>query len=204
MTIKTTFISSDNMNNDPLLKDKSRAHLDKIQAALGEPIIFATPEEQQGQGCVFIFVASGGSEMAFIDVMKKLPGYVCLISTDNNSSLAASMEMLAWLRENGRSGEILHGTLEQVVSRLKDIAAASEACQRFIDGRLGVIGRADERIASFIDEEGFEAMTGAPIDWISMEELLTEYEQGGYPDDQWTRELMNSGYDEEELEKALT
>lgn len=204
MKIYVTFISSPNMNNDPLLKEKSRAYLDRLEKIIDCEISFADIEKQRRQGCIFFYVASGGSESSFMDALGKLSGYCCFITTDNNSSLAASLEMLAYLREHGKSGEIIHGGDEFTAKKILSVAGTASAVARFRSKPLAVIGRANERIASFIDEKEFERIQGHPLSWLLMEELIDEIRAGGYPANQWTEKLLSEGYDSREMEKSLS
>lgn len=123
-----------------------------------------------------VYVRTGGTEGLFKSL--DLPGHVRLLTSGKSNSLAASMEILAYLHKTGRRGEILHGTTDYVVSRIladdpasvpvspdsasvmPDSDPASHASQwvkplfplDFAGARLGVIGKpSDWLIASDVD-----------------------------------------------------
>jgi len=68
-----------------------------------------------------IFVASGGSENAFLREFNNIKQPYYILSTQNNNSLAASLEILTFIHEHNKQGEILHGTSKDVAKRLLEL-----------------------------------------------------------------------------------
>ena len=102
-----------------------------------------------------VMVATGGVENLFktvwstIDVettcVPSKPHAVTLIADGRNNSLAASLEILTWLGQNGLQGRILHGTNEEIVKALR-------ATSPLTGLRVGLFGKpSDWLIASDVD-----------------------------------------------------
>ena len=53
-----------------------------------------------------IYVRTGGTEGLFQEVFANLDGPILLLTSGKSNSLAASMEILSFLNQQGRSGEI--------------------------------------------------------------------------------------------------
>ena len=105
-----------------------------------------------------IFVRTGGTEGLFQQLMPTLaekseaPFY--LLASDKSNSLAASLEILSYLRLQGKQGEILHGNPEYIASRIQLLCRVESAVKRLRHCRLGVIGKpSDWLIASHADAE---------------------------------------------------
>lgn len=124
-----------------------------------------------------IFVRTGGTEGLFQQLMPALaeksdaPFY--LLASDKSNSLAASLEILSYLRQQGKQGEILHGNPEYVASRIQLLGQVESAVKRLRHCRLGVIGKpSDWLIASHSDAECVRQKLGAELLEIPMSELL--------------------------------
>lgn len=87
-----------------------------------------------------IFIATGGVERLVVQCFEQLPRPVILLADGLQNSLAASLEVSAWLRSRGLKSEILHGNTALMVKRLQRLYNNYQA-QRAISGmRVGVIG----------------------------------------------------------------
>ncbi|MPM88480.1 hypothetical protein SDC9_135584 [bioreactor metagenome] len=114
------------------------------------------------------------------------------------------MEILAYLRQNGRKGEILHGDIAAIARRIRVLSRAAYAKQRLDGLRLGVVGKpSDWLIASEIDRAACKAKLGVEIVDIPMEELLEANKTAPALENEWTRLLRGLGYDAKEMDKAL-
>lgn len=103
-------------------------------------------------GLVVAFIASGGSENAFKAYYGSLPKPTLLLADGLANSLAASLEILSWLREMGGEAEILHGAPGYIRSRLAAAQAASRARAALAGAKIGVIGfPSDWLIGSAVD-----------------------------------------------------
>ena len=126
-----------------------------------------------------IYVRTGGTENAFKAVFPRLAGPVRLLTSGASNSLAASMEILSFLRQHGREGEILHGSAAYIAERIAALSRAARARRRLQGSRAGVIGHpSDWLIASDPDREAVRDRLGIELVDIPMEELVTEIRLG--------------------------
>ncbi len=126
-----------------------------------------------------IYVRTGGTENAFKAVFPRLAGPVRLLTSGASNSLAASMEILSFLRQNGREGEILHGSAAYIAERIAALSRASCARRRLQGSRAGVVGRpSDWLIASEPDRAAVKERLGIELVDIPIEELITEIHSG--------------------------
>ena len=126
-----------------------------------------------------IYVRTGGTENVFKAVFPRLAGPVRLLTSGASNSLAASMEILSFLRQNGREGEILHGSAAYIAERIAALSRASRARRRLQGSRAGVVGRpSDWLIASEPDRAAVKERLGIELVDIPIEELITEIHSG--------------------------
>ena len=103
-----------------------------------------------------IYVRTGGTEGIFLrllaDLQKKSSRPFRLLTSGKSNSLAASMEILSYLRQHSLQGEILHGSTDYITSRIRLLTKAEESFQRLQGLRLGIIGKpSDWLISSDVD-----------------------------------------------------
>ena len=149
-----------------------------IQAALGEKTDWAGYDwSSYGSRPVdIIFVRTGGTEGQFRKLLPRLTeqggGRFFLLASGKSNSLAASMEILSYLRQQGLSGEILHGPVEHIALRIKEIIAVERARVKLASTILGVIGQpSDWLISSQSDYDKVIRKSGICLIDIPMEEL---------------------------------
>ena len=129
-----------------------------------------------------IYVRTGGAEGIFKSLLpemlaKGVERYYLLTSGKSNS-LAASLEILSYLRQQGLKGEVLHGSPEYLRSRIQTLEAISKARRQLKGTRIGVIGDpSDWLIASHADPTALTDKLGLKLVEIPMEELLQEIEK---------------------------
>lgn len=194
----TLILSAAHQEQDELMKN-----LEVFLQDLGTEVSFGTLDDLIRQDLSLIFVATGGTEEQFLRILDKLPGKIYLLTHPAHNSLAASLEILAYLQQKGRRGEILHGTAAYVGKRLDEIKAFKRAQSRLQGMRLGVLGVSDWLIASDVEEERVKKIAGLNFVPLPIEELLAEVDLGGYEENEWTAKLIDLGYDGHEMEKAL-
>ena len=127
-----------------------------------------------------VFIRTGGTEGKFKSL--NLKGSVTLLSSGFDNSLAASMEILAYLRNRGQDGVILHGTPKKIAHDILKEDSSKETSYEFIRPltrvdlehvRAAVIGHpSDWLIASSLDYEKARELLGLEIIDIPMSELL--------------------------------
>ncbi len=126
-----------------------------------------------------IYVRTGGTENAFKEVFPRLEGRVTLLTSGASNSLAASMEILSFLRQQGREGEILHGSAAYIAERIAALSRAARARRRLKGARAGVVGRpSDWLISSDPDRSAVRDRLGVELVDVPMDELITEIRMG--------------------------
>ncbi|MBQ3814312.1 MAG: hypothetical protein II841_12245, partial [Bacteroidales bacterium] len=98
-----------------------------------------------------------------------------LLTSGKSNSLAASLEILSYLRQQGLKGEVLHGSPEYLQERVHTLETVASARKKLRGTRIGVIGQpSDWLIASHADPMAVTDKLGARLVEIPMEELLQE------------------------------
>ena len=126
----------------------------------------------------FIYVRTGGTEGIFRSL--GLDGNIRLLTSGRDNSLAAAMEILAFIKSSGGEGRILHGTPEQIASSMAEQDNTGYSGKflpipriDFGGARLGVIGRpSDWLIASGLDYDAARKKLGLELVNIPISELV--------------------------------
>lgn len=173
--------------------------------SIGEELCPVSLEDYCAAEFALLYVASGGSETYFREVFKYMEGRPCYILTSGDSnSLAASMEILSYIRSHGGTGEILHGDIPSIAKRIRTLCNALRAKKRLFGKRIGVIGQpSDWLIASDFHAETVGKKLGIESVYIPMDELVAEIERSEYVPDRHTDMLQEQPFDAAEMEKAL-
>lgn len=124
-----------------------------------------------------IYVRTGGTEGLFKNelprMLRQSKQPFLLLTTGKSNSLAASMEILSYLRQKGLRGEILHGSTDYIKNRITTMQQVGKAMRTLNGCRLGVIGEpSDWLIASKAKYRTIEEKLGIEILHIDMDELL--------------------------------
>ncbi|MBO2523665.1 MAG: fucose isomerase [Bacteroidetes bacterium] len=151
-----------------LLKDKCNAEITIIGDEHAE-----TFHETSLQNVDYVMVATGGVENLFKTIWSKgLLKTTTLIADGRNNSLAASLEILTYLTENGREGRILHGTNDEIIN---DIVETRHSTSLLSGVRIGVFGQpSDWLIASGVDYEYIKERYGIETVFIDLQRLVDE------------------------------
>lgn len=130
-----------------------------------------------GHDLELIYVRTGGTEGIFKELLPRMlrqskqPFY--LLTSGKSNSLAASMEILSFLRQQGLRGEILHGSTAYIRQRIATLQQVGKAMRELNGCRLGVIGEpSDWLIASRTKYRTILDKLGIEIVSIDMQELL--------------------------------
>ena len=152
--------------------------LDAISEKYDVQYIF--PEELDGimpEGATMVLVGSGGVEEMVKANIDRLPPYVVLIADGLKNSLAASLEILSWMRLNNRHGRVLHGPISFIMQGINDYAAAHEALAKLHGKRVGVIGKPSGwLIASNVDYAAMREHWGIEMVDVPLDEVVEGYE----------------------------
>ena len=188
-----------------ITEEKMNRFTASLSEALGEELKRVSLDEYLADDFALLYVASGGSEGYFLEVFERLREKPCIILTSGDSnSLAASMEILSFLKQHGAAGEILHGSVTQVAERIRSLRRAYRAKASLRGKKLGCIGKPSGwLIASSYDPEAMMNRLGMGFVEIPMQELLDEIEKKSYPENRYTEAFRTREFPAEEIEKAL-
>ena len=125
-----------------------------------------------------VMIATGGVENLFkriwsaIDVEMMCaphhPKTVTMIADGRNNSLAAALEILTYLGNNGMEGRIVHGTNDEIISTLVETHGRAS-----LQGRIGLFGQpSDWLIASGVDRDYLLQRYGIEIIDIGLQRLI--------------------------------
>ena len=138
------------------------------------------PEELDGtmpEGATMVLVGSGGVEEMVKANIDRLPPYIVLIADGLKNSLAASLEILSWMRLNNRHGRVLHGPTGFIMHGIDDYAIAHDAISKLQGKRVGVIGKPSGwLIASNVDYPTMHDRWGIELVDVPLDEVVKGYE----------------------------
>ena len=203
MALKVKFLMGPAECNDKNIPFYSADFLKALSEALGEEVVCAEMDEVAVQPLPVYFIASGGAEPGFKANYEATKKPYILLTTPAYNSLAASMEIMGFLQEKGLKGEILHGSAKTIAKRLSVLKKVAEAKDKLAHHKLGCFGEPGGLIASTASFEALKEKTGMECVLFGLEELVDEFNKGGYPENKYTDELKAKGYIAEEVEKAL-
>ena len=144
-----------------------------------------------------ILIQSGGSEQLFLNNLSKLKEPFYLLTYGNNNSLAASLEILSYIKDNNLKGEVLHGTTSYLNSRINELLTTSNKNNELY--RYGVIGKhSDWLIASNVNYNDVLNLLNVKLVDIDINEVIDLYNS----DKDLYSDLVFK-YDEVELNNAL-
>ena len=139
-----------------------------------------------------ILIQSGGSEGFFLENFSKLKSPYYLLTYGNNNSLAASLEILSYLKDNNLDGEVLHGTNEYIVQRIKVLT------KQDVKYKFGIVGKpSDWLIASNVNYENAKRLHNIELIDIPIN-IVSEYYFKSINDYN-----LEFNYDSKGIEKAL-
>jgi len=134
------------------------------------------------QALDLIYVRTGGTEGIFKRLLPQLqkqssrPFY--LLTSGKSNSLAASLEILSFLRQQQICGEVIHGSEAFVQQRITMLARVGEALQKLKGLKLGVVGEpSDWLIASTVNRQVVADRLGINIVDIPMTTLVDTIRQ---------------------------
>ena len=128
-----------------------------------------------------IYIRTGGAEGIFKELFHDLVDagarYFTLLASGKSNSLAASLEILSWLRQQGFPGEVIHGSADYVRSRIEVLQKVAAARSSIYGTNIGVIGQpSDWLIASGYDSSAMLEKLGIGVQEIEMQRLLEAFD----------------------------
>lgn len=173
MKINIYPIRSD-LSREEVINSDSAALIDSLKSKIDGEIAVVDLADLYSGDLGLILVQSGGSESKFIKILGKLKNPIYLLTYGSNNSLAASLEILSYLRMCGIPGEVLHGDPEYIADRIAALARPAK--------RYGVIGRpSDWLIASQVDYQRVKKVFNVELIDIESDELIRLYESAETP-----------------------
>ena len=123
--------------------------LKSVEKELDDSLILSELEDYDCD-LKLIFIQTGGSEGLFLENFAKLKGPYYLLTNGGNNSLAASLEILSYLNTQNKKGEILHGSINYIVTRIKELAQLERAKKILNKAKLGVVGNPSDWLISSV------------------------------------------------------
>ena len=128
----------------------------------------------------------------FLENIKNLKPPFYLLTYGYNNSLAASLEILSYLKDNNLEGEVLHGSNEYIIKRIKELTKVN------VKYRFGIIGKpSDWLIASNANYETAKRLHNIELVDISINKVSDYYFKSI---NDYNLEFK---YDSKEIDKAL-
>lgn len=134
---------------------------------LGDEAAAVEQWKQNGAQPDFVMTATGGVEGLFKQIIGQLDKSVKLIADGRNNSLAAALEILSYLSNEGRKGRIIHGSNAEIIAEIKGESKSLNGT------RIGCFGEpSDWLIASGVDRDFVMKRFGIQIVDIDMQRLI--------------------------------
>lgn len=128
-------------------------------------------EELYNADLSLILIQSGGSEQSFLANINRLKPPFYLLTYGYNNSLAASLEILSYLKDNNFDGEVLHGDTNYLVERINNLLINKKGL------KYGLIGKpSDWLIASNVNYQLAAKIHNVELIDIDIKELIDVYQ----------------------------
>lgn len=190
----TLYTLTSSLHSEAACNPAEEKFIREIEEVLGEDFDFRG-EDFSGYGETLnnlIYVRTGGTEGIFKsgffrDGQLQVPDHkpVRLLTSGKSNSLAASMEILSFLNRYGYPGEIIHGSTEEIVRKLKAgyTMGGKNHVRKYDIGRIlegmkvGVVGKpSDWLISSDVNYDAAKEKLGVEIIDIDINELVLSAE----------------------------
>lgn len=181
-----------NLHNQNKINENTQKLLNELMSISDIEFKITSINELYNCDLSLILIQSGGSEGLFLENISKLKGPFYLLTYGNNNSLAASLEILSYLKDNNLEGEVIHGSNEYIIKRINELTKMN------IRYRLGVIGKPSEwLIASNVSYENAKRLHSIELIDIPISKVSDYYYQS------INDYNLNFKYDSKEVDKAL-
>ncbi|MGM9762588.1 MAG: hypothetical protein ACI3ZQ_01035 [Candidatus Cryptobacteroides sp.] len=156
----------------------SNEFLTAIEAELGCAFtVYGADYEQYGNADVdLIYVRTGGTEGIFrSEIPYTRRNKTILLTSGKSNSLAASMEILSFLKLQGRDGEIIHGSSEYIAGRINTLGKVAQARKALHGANYGIVGEpSDWLIASRARAAVVQTKLGMNLVEIPITEMIKQ------------------------------
>jgi len=152
---------------------RNKEFIDSIEKLIGSSLNISDISDYDCD-LKLIFIESGGSEMLFKKQMDNLKEPFYFLTSGDNNSLAATLEILTYLNTIGLHGEIIHGSNQYIARRITELASKKEKLLE--NKKYGVIGvPSDWLISSIPGSNKLFNKFGAKLINIQLSELEDTY-----------------------------
>ena len=180
------------LHSQEVISNQTKELLEELKKESGHEINIVDASKLYDADLSLILIQSGGSEQLILENIDKLHEPFYLLTYGTNNSLAASLEILSYLKDNNLKGEVLHGSNSYLVKRINQLLENKEY-------RYGVIGHpSDWLIASNVDYKEAKRLHNISLIDIDINKVIDYYKQVD-------QDVDASKYDfnQEEVKKAL-
>ena len=180
------------LHNQNKINENTQNMLNELMSISDIEFNIVNIEELYNSDLALLLIQSGGSEGLFLENISKLKGPFYLLTYGNNNSLAASLEILSYLKDNNLEGEVLHGSNEYIIKRIKELTKIN------VKYRFGIIGKpSDWLIASNVNYENAKRLHNIELIDIPINKVSDYYFKSI---NDYNLEFK---YDSKEIDKAL-
>ncbi len=161
------------LHDESIIDSQTVAFINELKECKEFDLVISSLEELYNSDLALILVQSGGSEGKFLSLKKQLRQPYYLLTYGTNNSLAASMEILSYLKNNFEVAEILHGPIEDIATRITELGNIKKE----EPVNLGIIGKpSDWLIASEVDKKSCLDKLNINLIDIDMSEFFDSYQ----------------------------
>ena len=180
------------LHNQNKINENTLKLLNELMSISDIEFNISSIDELYNSDLSLILIQSGGSEGLFLENIKNLKPPFYLLTYGYNNSLAASLEILSYLKDNNLEGEVLHGSNEYIIKRIKELTKVN------VKYRFGIIGKpSDWLIASNANYETAKRLHNIELVDISINKVSDYYFKSI---NDYNLEFK---YDSKEIDKAL-
>ena len=180
------------LHNQNKINENTLKLLNELMSISDVEFNISSIDELYNSDLSLILIQSGGSEGLFLENIKNLKPPFYLLTYGYNNSLAASLEILSYLKVNNLEGEVLHGSNEYIIKRIKELTKIN------VKYRFGIIGKpSDWLIASNVNYETAKRLHNIELVDISINKVSDYYFKSV---NDYNLEFK---YDSKEIDKAL-
>ena len=180
------------LHNQNKINENTLKLLNELMSISDVEFNISSIDELYNSDLSLILIQSGGSEGLFLENIKNLKPPFYLLTYGYNNSLAASLEILSYLKDNNLEGEVLHGSNEYIIKRIKELTKVN------VKYRFGIIGKpSDWLIASNANYETAKRLHNIELVDISINKVSDYYFKSVKDYN------LEFKYDSKEIDKAL-
>lgn len=180
------------LHNQNKINENTLKLLNELMSISDIEFNISSIDELYNSDLSLILIQSGGSEGLFLENIKNLKPPFYLLTYGYNNSLAASLEILSYLKDNNLEGEVLHGSNEYIIKRINELTKIN------VKYRFGIIGKpSDWLIASNVNYENAKRLHNIELVDISINKVSDYYFKSI---NDYNLEFK---YDSKEIDKAL-